>query len=69
MVHFECVQGSNAYRWSPKEVDDCLEQRMLQTWNGVVETANQRGLGLREAATVTAMRKVSETHQMRGLYP
>jgi glutamate dehydrogenase (NAD(P)+) len=67
--YFEWVQGSNAYWWSAREVDDRLEQRMLQAWDGVVETASRRGLSLREAATVTAVQKVAEAHQIRGLYP
>jgi glutamate dehydrogenase (NAD(P)+) len=67
--YFEWVQGSNAYWWSAKEVDERLEQRMLQAWDGVTATAGARGLSLREAATVTAVQKVAEAHQIRGLYP
>lgn len=67
--YFEWVQGANAYWWTAREVDERLEQRMLQAWSGVVETAHQRGLSLREAATVTAVQKVAEAHQLRGLYP
>jgi glutamate dehydrogenase (NAD(P)+) len=67
--YFEWVQGSNAYWWSAREVDERLEQRMLQAWDGVTATAGARGLSLREAATVTAVQKVAEAHQIRGLYP
>ncbi|MCG2621086.1 Glu/Leu/Phe/Val dehydrogenase [Arthrobacter sp. I2-34] len=67
--YFEWVQGSNAYWWSAKEVEERLEARMLQAWDGVVDTAKARGLSLREAATVTAVQKVAEAHQIRGLYP
>ncbi|EMY36217.1 glutamate dehydrogenase (NAD(P)+), partial [Arthrobacter crystallopoietes BAB-32] len=67
--YFEWVQGSNAYWWSAQEVDERLEARMLAAWDGVTATAAGRGLSLREAATVTAVQKVAEAHQIRGLYP
>jgi len=67
--YFEWVQGSNAYWWSAQEVDERLEARMLQAWDGVTATAAERGLSLREAATVTAVQRVAEAHQIRGLYP
>ncbi|EMY34410.1 glutamate dehydrogenase (NAD(P)+) [Arthrobacter crystallopoietes BAB-32] len=67
--YFEWVQGSNAYWWSAQEVGQRLEHRMLQAWDGVVSTAAKLGLSLREAATVTAVQKVAEAHQLRGLYP
>jgi glutamate dehydrogenase (NAD(P)+) len=67
--YFEWVQGANAYWWSVREVDERLEQRMLQAWEGVVAAARKRGLSLREAATVTAVQKVAEAHKIRGLYP
>jgi glutamate dehydrogenase (NAD(P)+) len=67
--YFEWVQGSNAYWWSAREVDERLEARMLTAWDGVVATAKARGLSLREAATVTAVQRVAEAHQIRGLYP
>lgn len=67
--YFEWVQGSNAYWWSAREVDERLEARMLQAWESVVAAAKARGLSLREAATVTAVQKVAEAHQIRGLYP
>ncbi|MFD1212886.1 Glu/Leu/Phe/Val dehydrogenase [Arthrobacter sp. GCM10027362] len=67
--YFEWVQGSNAYWWSAAEVEDRLKARMLAAWDGVTATAAERGLSLREAATVTAVQRVAEAHQIRGLYP
>jgi len=67
--YFEWVQSNQAYWWSRQEVDDRLERRMLQAWDGVLATAGARGLTLREAATVTAVERVADAHLTRGLYP
>jgi glutamate dehydrogenase (NAD(P)+) len=67
--YFEWVQSNQAYWWSRQEVDDRLEARMLQAWEGVLATAAARGLTLREAATVTAVERVADAHLTRGLYP
>lgn len=67
--YFEWVQANQAYRWTRKEVDDRLEQRMRAAWEDVVATSEQHGLTLRAAATVTAVERVAEAHQIRGLYP
>ncbi|NKX54733.1 Glu/Leu/Phe/Val family dehydrogenase [Arthrobacter mobilis] len=67
--YFEWVQGNHAYWWTAAEVDQRLQARMLQAWDGVVATAAERRLSLREAATVTAVQRVAEAHQIRGLYP
>jgi glutamate dehydrogenase (NAD(P)+) len=42
---------------------------MLAAWDGVLDTAAKLGLSLREAATVTAVQRVAEARQIRGLYP
>lgn len=67
--YFEWVQGNQAYWWTAAEVEERLETRMLQAWHSTVATAAQRGLTLREAATVTAVQRVAEAHLTRGLYP
>ncbi|MFB7860256.1 Glu/Leu/Phe/Val family dehydrogenase [Rhodococcus qingshengii] len=67
--YFEWVQGNQAYWWTAREVDERLEQRMLQGWEGVLETSLRRNLTLRQAATVTAVKRVVDAHTTRGLYP
>ncbi len=52
-----------------REVDERLEARMLQAWDGVLATSQARGLTLREAATATAVERVADAHLPRGLYP
>ncbi|MFF0943406.1 Glu/Leu/Phe/Val dehydrogenase [Kocuria sp. CPCC 205300] len=67
--YFEWVQSNQAYWWSAAEVDARLETRMLAAWEKVLAVAAERGLSLREAATVTAVQRVADAHLTRGLYP
>lgn len=67
--YFEWVQSNQAYWWSAAEVDARLETRMLAAWEKVLTVAAERGLSLREAATVTAVQRVADAHLTRGLYP
>jgi glutamate dehydrogenase (NAD(P)+) len=67
--YFEWVQGNQAYWWSADEVEERLRVRMLAGWSAVVESSQRLGITLREAATVIAVQRVAEAHQIRGLYP
>jgi glutamate dehydrogenase (NAD(P)+) len=42
---------------------------MRSAWQSVCRTATERQLTLRQAATVTAVERVTEAHVLRGLYP
>jgi len=67
--YFEWVQGNQAYWWTAAEVDERLEQRMLAAWSSLIDATHGRNVTMREAATVAAVQKVAEAHQIRGLYP
>jgi glutamate dehydrogenase (NAD(P)+) len=67
--YFEWVQGNQAYWWTAAEVDERLESRMKSAWASLLDSSSSRDLTLREAATVTAVERVVEAHQIRGLYP
>jgi glutamate dehydrogenase (NAD(P)+) len=67
--YFEWVQGNQAYWWTADEVEDRLARRMLAAWENVLAVSTERGITLREAATVTAVERVAEAHLTRGLYP
>lgn len=67
--YFEWVQGNQAYWWTAKEVDDRLKDRMIMAWSKLLATSDRLSLSLREAATVTAVKRVAEAHLIRGLYP
>ncbi|MCC7127258.1 MAG: glutamate dehydrogenase, partial [Microbacteriaceae bacterium] len=67
--YFEWVQGNQAYWWGKDEVESKLEERMLGAWAKVHDFAKARKLSLRGAATVLAVQRVVEAHEIRGLYP
>lgn len=67
--YFEWAQANQAYRWTLQEVNDRLAERMRTAWDGVLATSQKHGVSLREAATVTAVKRVKEAHEIRGLYP
>jgi len=67
--YFEWVQANQAYQWSERDVNQRLEERMTRAWHAVVDYSGAHGLSYREAATALAVRRVTEAHQLRGLYP
>ena len=67
--YFEWVQAHQAYQWSECEVNDRLEERLTTAWNDVVEYAGTHTLTYRQAATALAVRRVTQAHRQRGLYP
>ena len=67
--YFEWVQANQAYWWSADQVDSRLRERMLGAWRHVLEHATRHDLTLRSAATVLAVERVVQAHQVRGLYP
>jgi len=67
--YFEWVQANQAYWWSAEEVDTRLCERMLGAWSRVLDYATRYELPLRTAATVLAVDRVVQAHQVRGLYP
>ncbi len=67
--YFEWVQAHQAYQWSEREVNDRLEERLTTAWHDVVQYAGANSLTYRAAATAIAVRRVTEAHRQRGLYP
>ncbi|MFK4834154.1 Glu/Leu/Phe/Val dehydrogenase [Microbacterium sp. ZW T2_14] len=67
--YFEWVQSNQAYRWSLDEVESRLAERMRSGWEDVTGFASLHGLTLRAAATALAVKRVTEAHRLRGLYP
>lgn len=67
--YFEWVQANQSYWWSEAEVNAKLHERMTQAWHAVLEFATAKDLSLRTAATVMAVQRVHEAHELRGLYP
>jgi glutamate dehydrogenase (NAD(P)+) len=67
--YFEWAQAHQAYRWSEREVEARLAERMTTAWDGVVGFATEHGVPLRLAATALAVQRVTQAHRLRGLYP
>ncbi|QHC75103.1 Glu/Leu/Phe/Val dehydrogenase [Rathayibacter sp. VKM Ac-2805] len=67
--YFEWVQSNQAYRWSLDEVESRLAERMRSGWNDVTAFASLHDLTLRAAATALAVKRVTDAHRLRGLYP
>ncbi len=67
--YFEWVQAHQAYQWTEREVNDRLEERLTKAWHDVVNYAAEHEMTYRAAATVLAVRRVTEAHRLRGLYP
>ncbi|MCB2412923.1 Glu/Leu/Phe/Val dehydrogenase [Demequina sp. TTPB684] len=67
--YFEWVQAHQAFQWSEREVTERLEERLTAAWHDVVEYAGAHSLTYRAAATALAVRRVTEAHRQRGLYP
>ena len=67
--YFEWVQAHQAYQWSEREVNERLEERLTKAWHDVVDYAAEHEMTYRAAATALAVRRVTEAHRLRGLYP
>lgn len=64
--YFEWVQNLQQFRWREAEVVERLTERMTAAFHEVRDTAAERGVGLRDAAYVLAVEKVSEASVLRG---
>jgi glutamate dehydrogenase (NAD(P)+) len=67
--YFEWVQANQAWQWSEDDVNARLADKMDKAWHDVAGYADQHAMTLRQAATALAVRRVTEAHQLRGLYP
>ncbi|KJL41632.1 Glu/Leu/Phe/Val family dehydrogenase [Microbacterium trichothecenolyticum] len=67
--YFEWAQANQAYRWTSREVEERLRERMSESWAHVHTQAQRTGRSLRQTATVIAVERVADAHRLRGLYP
>jgi glutamate dehydrogenase (NAD(P)+) len=67
--YFEWVQDLYAYFWSEDEVNDRLRTLMEDAYVCVLDTAKERDVTMRRAATILGVSRVAEAHRTRGLYP
>ena len=67
--YFEWVQANQAWQWSESDVNARLAEKIDNAWDDVTAYAAAHHMSLREAATALAVRRVTEAHKLRGLYP
>ena len=67
--YFEWVQANQAWQWSEADVNARLLEKMDKAWHDVTAYSAEHSMSLREAATALSVRRVTEAHKLRGLYP
>ncbi len=64
--YFEWVQNIQNYYWPEEEVIDKLERMMVSAWNAVWKVYEQRGVSLRRAAYMVAVKRLADAMGARG---
>ncbi|NTV39939.1 MAG: Glu/Leu/Phe/Val dehydrogenase, partial [Demequinaceae bacterium] len=67
--YFEWVQANQAWQWSENDVNERLYDKMDKAWQDVSDYSVEHAMTLRQAATALAVRRVTDAHRLRGLYP
>jgi glutamate dehydrogenase (NAD(P)+) len=65
--YFEWVQNTQRFYWDLDEVNGRLERQLRKAYDAVGRLAQGRGLDLRTAAFVLAIREVGKATALRGL--
>ncbi len=64
--YFEWVQNNQGYYWTEEEVNEKLYAKLVQAFNNVYETAQNRRVNMRLAAYMVGARKMAEASRFRG---
>lgn len=64
--YFEWVQNNQGYYWTEEEVNHKLHKLLVQAFNNVYDTAQQRKVNMRLAAYMVGVRRMSEASRFRG---
>ncbi|WP_282173055.1 Glu/Leu/Phe/Val family dehydrogenase [Cytobacillus firmus] len=64
--YFEWVQNNQGYYWTEDEVTVKLEKVLVQAFDNVYQTSQQRKVNMRLAAYMVGARKMSEASRFRG---
>jgi len=67
--YFEWVQDLQAYFWDKDAIFDSLERIITKAYDNTQHNADNLNISMREAAQVTAIKRVSQAIQTRGFYP
>jgi glutamate dehydrogenase (NAD(P)+) len=67
--YFEWVQGLQSFFWDEIDVNAKLEKIMVDAFDQVYTLNKQRGVSMRLAAYLLAVRRVADATLIRGIYP
>lgn len=68
--YFEWVQNRRRFYWSEERVNDELETVIVNAFDGLVATFEERDLPtFRMAAYVVAIRRILDAHEEGGTFP
>jgi glutamate dehydrogenase (NAD(P)+) len=67
--YFEWVQDIQSFFWEEDEINERLRRVMVRAFADVKGLADERGVTLREAATMLGVQRVAEATLVRGIYP
>ena len=67
--YFEWVQGLQQFFWNEKEVNEKLSELMARAFNKVAENAGKHNCGMKTAALITSIERLSQAMLLRGLFP
>jgi glutamate dehydrogenase (NAD(P)+) len=67
--YFEWVQDLGRLFWDRDEIRRRLADKMADAFDRVWDVSHERGIALRDAALVAAIREVSAALEARGIYP
>ncbi|MCA0150854.1 MULTISPECIES: Glu/Leu/Phe/Val dehydrogenase [Bacillaceae] len=64
--YFEWVQNNQGYYWTEEEVNEKLYAKLVEAFNNVYETSQNRRVNMRLAAYMVGARKMAEASRFRG---
>jgi len=66
--YFEWVQDRQGYFWTEERVNRRLNRMMREAFDNIFKVSEEYNITLRQAAYVYAIKRVSETLSLRGIY-
>jgi glutamate dehydrogenase (NAD(P)+) len=67
--YFEWVQGLQQFFWNEKEVNEKLAEIMARAFHRVAGNAEKFNCGMKTAALITSVERLSQAMLLRGLFP
>lgn len=67
--YFEWVQDIQAYLWSEEEVNNRLRDAILRAFAEVAAIGEKHSVSMRDAAYMVAVKKTTDAHKLRGIWP